>query len=67
FEFMGSTTEVRRQIGNAVPPQGVVELAKAILPVFSDGYHKVNLHEKLEAEKNVFFQDRLNKIRGGKR
>lgn len=67
FEFMGSTTEVRRQIGNAVPPQGVVELAKAILPVFLDGYHKVNLHEKLEAEKNVFFQDRLNKIRGGKR
>ena len=67
FEFIGSTTEVRRQIGNAVPPQGVVELAKAILPIFSDSYQKVDLHEKLEAEKNAVFQDRLNKIRGGKR
>ena len=28
FEFIGTTTEVRRQIGNAVPPQGVYELAK---------------------------------------
>ena len=67
FEFIGSTTEVRRQIGNAVPPQGVVELAKAILPIFSDSYQKVDLHEKLEAEKNAVFQDRLNKIRGEKR
>ncbi|HHE9474592.1 DNA cytosine methyltransferase [Haemophilus influenzae] len=67
FEFIGSTTEVRRQIGNAVPPQGVVELAKAILPIFSDSYQKVDLHEKLEAEKHAVFQDRLNKIRGGKR
>lgn len=67
FEFIGSTTEVRRQIGNAVPPQGVVELAKAIFPIFSNGYQKVDLHEKLEAEKNAVFQDRLNKIRGGKR
>ena len=67
FEFIGSTTEVRRQIGNAVPPQGVVELAKATFPIFSNGYQKVDLHEKLEAEKNAVFQDRLNKIRGGKR
>lgn len=67
FEFIGSTTEVRRQIGNAVPPQGVVELAKAIFPIFSNGYQKVDLHEKLKAEKNAVFQDRLNKIRGGKR
>lgn len=67
FEFIGSTTEVRRQIGNAVPPQGVVELAKAILPIFSDNYEKVDLHEKLKAEKAKIFQDRLNNIRGGKR
>lgn len=33
FEFIGSNAEVRRQIGNAVPPQGVVMLAKALLPV----------------------------------
>lgn len=66
FEFVGSTTEVRRQIGNAVPPQGVVELAKAILPIFSGNYKKVDLHKKLKAEKDVLFHDRLSKIRGGK-
>ncbi|MCL5697735.1 DNA cytosine methyltransferase, partial [Neisseria meningitidis] len=26
FKFIGSTTKVSRQIGNAVPPQGIVEL-----------------------------------------
>lgn len=66
FEFVGSTTEVRRQIGNAVPPQGVVELAKSILPIFSDNYEKVDLHEKLVEEKEILFHDRLSKIRGGK-
>lgn len=40
FEFVGSTTEVRRQIGNAVPPQGVVELAKSILPIFQTTMRK---------------------------
>lgn len=35
FEFVGSTIEVRRQIGNAVPPLGVVALAKALLPLFA--------------------------------
>jgi DNA (cytosine-5)-methyltransferase 1 len=40
FNFIGTTTEVRRQIGNAVPPQGVVELAKALLPLFNNAYKK---------------------------
>ncbi|MCW9710310.1 DNA cytosine methyltransferase [Avibacterium sp. 21-586] len=66
FEFIGSTTEVRRQIGNAVPPQGVVALAKAILPIFSDNYEKVDLYQKLQEEKDILFHHRLNKIRGGK-
>lgn len=35
FEFIGSNAEVRRQIGNAVPPQGVLMLAKALLPLFN--------------------------------
>jgi len=64
FEFVGSTTEVRRQIGNAVPPQGVVELAKAILPVFDNDYPKTDLHKKLADAKSTLFQDRLNKIKG---
>lgn len=67
FEFIGSTTEVRRQIGNAVPPQGVVELAKTLYPIFTSNYQAVDLHEKLAAEKGKLFQERLNHIRGGKR
>ena len=34
FVFAGSISSVRRQIGNAVPPQGIAALAKALLPVF---------------------------------
>lgn len=30
FVFLGSTTEVRRQIGNSVPPAGIRPIAKAI-------------------------------------
>ena len=66
WEFSGSIAQQYKQIGNAVPPQGVVELAKAILPIFSGNYKKVDLHKKLKAEKDVLFHDRLSKIRGGK-
>jgi DNA (cytosine-5)-methyltransferase 1 len=34
FIFEGSITEVRRQIGNSVPPVAAKEIAKALLPVF---------------------------------
>lgn len=34
FVFEGSITEVRRQIGNSVPPVAAKEVAKAILPIF---------------------------------
>ncbi|MDO4436190.1 MAG: DNA cytosine methyltransferase [Cardiobacteriaceae bacterium] len=67
FEFIGSTTEVRRQIGNAVPPLGVVEVAKALLPIFTGSYKKVDLHEKLAQEKAILFDKRLSTIRGGKK
>jgi len=33
FEFIGSTTEVRKQIGNAVPPMGIKPIAEQILKV----------------------------------
>ncbi len=33
FEFAGSTTEVRRQIGNAVPPLGIKPIAEQLLKV----------------------------------
>jgi len=34
FEFVGTMTQVRKQIGNAVPPQGVRELAKILKKIF---------------------------------
>ena len=34
FEFIGSFGEVRRQIGNAVPPEGAKPIAKAIMKMF---------------------------------
>ena len=34
FEFVGTMTQVRKQIGNAVPPQGVRELAKTLKVIF---------------------------------
>lgn len=43
FIFSGSTTEVRRQIGNAVPPDGVHALANALLPLFKTEYKKTDL------------------------
>lgn len=34
FEFVGTMSQVRKQIGNAVPPQGVRELAKTLKKIF---------------------------------
>ncbi|MEM3448602.1 MAG: DNA cytosine methyltransferase [Candidatus Methanomethyliaceae archaeon] len=35
FEFVGSVTEVRRQIGNAVPPQGIKPIAEQLLKMIN--------------------------------
>lgn len=62
FEFIGNTTEVRRQIGNAVPPVGVHALANALKPLFSGAYTKVDLHQQLEALKKMTFEERYKLI-----
>jgi DNA (cytosine-5)-methyltransferase 1 len=49
FTFEGSVTEVRRQIGNAVPPDGVVLLAETLMPLFVGNYEKTDL-SKINAE-----------------
>lgn len=59
FEFKGSVTEVRRQIGNAVPPKGVSLVAKALLPLFQDYYKKVDLHELYNNNKKVLVKNRI--------
>ena len=60
FIFFGNTTEVRRQIGNAVPPVGVHELAKALKPLFYGEYNKVDLVAKFNELKNMPFDKRYS-------
>ena len=62
FIFEGSTTEVRRQIGNAVPPMGVEELAKTLLPLFTGEYERVDLKAQMEEIKKMPFSKRLTLI-----
>ncbi len=62
FVFEGSTTEVRRQIGNAVPPKGVEALANALMPLFTGDYQRVDLSAQIEGIKNMPFSKRLSLI-----
>lgn len=53
FIFDGSIAEVRKQIGNAVPPEGVRAVARALLPLFTGDYEKKDLrplYEELKKE-----------------
>jgi len=59
FEFVGSYAEIRRQIGNAVPPQGVAELAKALMPLFKGDYKKVDLKVHYSNSKNQSVKERI--------
>ena len=63
FVFYGSTTEVRRQIGNAVPPVGVHETAKALKPLFTGKYERVDLYKTLENLKAMPFEERYQLIK----
>lgn len=62
FIFVGNTTEVRRQIGNAVPPVGVHAVARALQPLFEGGYERIDLRAKLEALKSMSFEQRYRQI-----
>lgn len=62
FVFYGNTTEVRRQIGNAVPPVGVHALAESLKALFSGDYNRVDLFEQLETLKNMSFEERYKHI-----
>ena len=65
FEFIGSNTEVRRQIGNAVSPTGVHGLANALLPLFRNEYERIDLNDisielkKLTIKKRLKFDQEL--------
>lgn len=59
FFFVGSNTEVRRQIGNAVPPVGVHAIAKEIMPLFEENYQKEDLSKISKSLKKMKIKDRL--------
>lgn len=62
FLFHGSVSEVRRQIGNAVPPNGVRQTAKALMPLFKGEYTKIDLKHVLAEHKKMSFSERLKII-----
>jgi DNA (cytosine-5)-methyltransferase 1 len=43
FEFLGKFGEIRRQIGNAVPPVGIIGIVNRLNALFEGNYKKVNL------------------------
>jgi len=59
FVFEGSFTEVRRQIGNAVPPKGVWLLAKELLRLFRKEYIPIDLYKLNETYKKLTLKERL--------
>lgn len=59
FEFLGSNAEVRRQIGNAVPPKGVVALAKKLVPLFTGEYEAIDLRAAYESGKKISIKKRI--------
>ena len=62
FEFKGNITEVRRQIGNAVPPEGVRLLARRLMPLFTDKYKKTDLTDELDKLKSMTVKKRLEYV-----
>lgn len=64
FIFEGSVTEVRRQIGNAVPPEGVRLVARRLLPLFTGDYEPVDLIPEYEMMKKMTVKERLEYVTG---
>lgn len=62
FIFQGSIAEVRRQIGNAVPPNGVRELARRLMPLFTGEYERVDLQPLYERLKKMTVKERLDYV-----
>lgn len=62
FVFKGSVTEVRRQIGNAVPPEGVRLVARRLRKLFTGDYIPVDLTEEYEKMKLMAVKERLNYV-----
>jgi len=44
FVFEGSFSEIRRQIGNAVPPRGIASVVLSLIPLFKGNYPSLDLY-----------------------
>jgi DNA (cytosine-5)-methyltransferase 1 len=62
FEFIGNVTEVRRQIGNAVPPEGVRAVARKLLPLFTGEYEHTDLKAIYEKLSTMSVKERLDYV-----
>ena len=62
FVFEGNITEVRRQIGNAVPPEGVRPLARCLMPLFTGQYKPADLMPEYERMKSMTVKERLDYV-----
>ena len=62
FVFEGSVTEVRRQIGNAVPPEGVRPLARRLMLLFTGDYKPIDLKPEYEKMKAMTIKQRLEYV-----
>ena len=60
FILEGSIAEVRRQIGNAVPPQGVRKLARSLKPLFTGEYAPNDIQKLNERLKRLNINSRLS-------
>jgi len=59
FIFEGSFTEIRRQIGNAVPPKGLELVVKELKKLFTKDYKPVDLYEINCILKSIPLKNRL--------
>ncbi len=62
FVFEGNITEVRRQIGNAVPPEGVRSLARRLMPLFTGEYEHSDLMPEYRKMQSMTVKEKLDYI-----
>ena len=62
FIFEGSVAEVRRQIGNAVPPVGVRPVARRLLPLFTGEYTPIDLLPEYKKMAAMSIKERLEYV-----
>ncbi|MEG1725652.1 MAG: DNA cytosine methyltransferase [Anaerovoracaceae bacterium] len=62
FHFVGSVAEVRRQIGNAVPPEGVRATARQLKPLFTGDYTPVDLQVVFDKMAVMTVKERLEYV-----